>query len=300
MIVTRRAQGLCLVEQVEHGRIAGVLAAHWGNERFDTPQPRDSVIMAASLHDEGWRARDLQPVLNEVVRRPEHFLEIDPDAHVRLYSEGVEKVRLGDVYAGLLVGMHWTGLYRGRWSGPHARGRLARDTADERRLDEVVLQEEHRWVEERRRAWQEDEPRAAFEQLLWHNYELLQLWDLLSLYLCVMPAEPGGRSGPRNPWGPQLTSLTHEPEGVTLPPVRTGAHGPRVTLEAFMAARATVTVDPWPFAAPSFTVEVEQRVLPDVPLAQAAPAEALMSARAEALTWTVTSPDFTTQEQSHG
>jgi len=298
MILSQREHGLCLVEQVEHGRIAGVLAAQWGNDRFDTPRPRESVIVAASLHDEGWRARDLQPVLNEVARRPEHFLEIEPDAHVRLYSEGVEKVRLGDVYAGLLVGMHWTGLYRGRWSGPHARGRLARDAADERRLDEAVLQEEHRWVEERRRAWQEDEPRAAFEQNLWHTYELLQLWDLLSLYLCVMPHEPGDRSGLRQPWGPQLTSLTHEPEAVTLPSVRTGAYGPRVTIAAFVDSQSTVTVDPWPFVAPSFTVEIEQRVLPDLPLERSVPWEAVAGARTEALSWTITSPACT-REYTH-
>lgn len=295
MIVTRRDLGLCLVEQVEHGRIAGVLAAHWGNERFEPPRPRESVVFAATRHDEGWRARDLEPVLNELARRPEHFLEIDPDAHLRLYADGVEKVRLGDVYAGLLVGMHWTGLYRGRWSSPEARGRLARDAADERRLDEVVRQEEHRWVEARRLAWHEPETRAVFEQTLWHNYELLQLWDLLSLYLCVMPQDPGGWSGPRQPWGPQLASLTHAPEAVTLPPVRTGPFGPRVTIGAAVDTEATVTIDPWPFDPPSFTVDVEQRILTE----QASEPSATVSvsnARVDVLSWTIAPPDLSTEE----
>jgi hypothetical protein len=118
VIVSRRDDAFSLVDQVEHGRVAGELAAHWGNELFESPTPRTSVCTAAAKHDEGWRAWDAQILLNEVEKRPLHFLEIDTDEHIRLYWQGVERVSLADVYAGVLVGMHWTGIYRGRWSGP--------------------------------------------------------------------------------------------------------------------------------------------------------------------------------------
>ena len=298
MIVTRRDEGLALVTQVEHGRVAGELAAHWGNAVFEGPTPRESVVLAARQHDEGWRAWDARGLLNEVERRPLHFLEIDPDDHVRLYREGVERVRLGDAYSGLLVGMHWTGLYRGRWSSPRARGRLARNARDESLLDQVVEEEERRWVEAKRAAWTSEQPRAVFEATLWHHYELLQLWDLLSLYLCVMPQHPSPRGGSPSRWGPQLSSLVHSPEAVLLPPVRTGPFGEAVVLRATVVAPATLVVDPWPFGTPALTVEVEQSLVPDVEYSDSQAAlRVIAGGRSQALTWTLRSPGTPTTEE---
>lgn len=288
MIVSRRDQGLCLIRQIEHGRVAGELASHWGNAGFEAPSPRESVVLAASRHDEGWRAWDARGLLNEVERRPLHFLEIDPDEHVRLYRGGVERVRLGDAYAGLLVGMHWTGLYRGRWSNPAAHGRLARDAREQRVLDDAVHEEELRWVRDKRAAWTREEPRAVFESTLWHNYGLLQLWDLLSLYLCVMPQEPVAPDAPLTPWGPQLSRLVHSPEAVSLPQVRTGCFGSTTGMRASVVAQGTVAVDPWPFAENSFPVDIEQVVVPDRPYEDAAETAAVITAApTQTLRWTL-------------
>jgi hypothetical protein len=302
LIVTRREHSLALVTQVEHGRIAGDLAANWGNALFEAPAPRESVVFAARHHDEGWRAWDARGLLNEVERRPLHFLDIDPDEHVRLYREGVERVRLANAYAGLLVGMHWTGLYRGRWSSPGARGRLARNARDERLLDDVVVEEERRWVEAKQAAWTAEEPRAMFESTLWHHYELLQLWDLLSLYLCVMPQQPSPRGEPPTRWGPQLSSLEHSPQPVLLPTVRTGPFGRAIAPQVTVAAPATVVVDPWPFAEPAFTVEVEQAMVPDTAYADApTTAGTIAAGRSEAMLWTLRSPDRPSiEEVRHG
>jgi uncharacterized protein DUF3891 len=298
VIVTRRAEGLALVTQVEHGRVAGELAAHWGNAVFEGPTPRESVVLAARQHDEGWRAWDARGLLNEVERRPLHFLEIDPDDHVRLYREGAERVRLGDAYSGLLVGMHWTGLYRGRWRSPQSRGRLARNARDESLLDRVVDEEEHRWVEAKKAAWTIEQPRAVFESTLWHHYELLQLWDLLSLYLCVMPQHPSPREGSPSRWGPQLSSLVHPPEAVLLPSVRTSTFGEAVVLRATVVAPTTLVVDPWPFGTPALTVEVEQSIVPDVEYRDSQAAlRVIADGRSQALTWTLRSPGTPTREE---
>jgi hypothetical protein len=183
---------------------------------------------------------------------------------VRLYRSGVEHVCLTDVYAGVLVGMHWTGLYRGRWSAPGAMGRLGRSEADRRLQDAVVDGEERRWIEAKRRAWAQTEPRSAFEARLWHNYELLQLWDLLSLYLAVMPQEPGtGPAGVPPRWGPQLSSLDHEPGDVALPPVRTNPFGPLRQMTVSVHSAGVVTVDPYPFTRAGVAIEVGSRVVAD-------------------------------------
>lgn len=260
MIVTRRDGCLELVEQVEHGRIAGALAGAWGNEVFGRPDPHPAVQLAAARHDEGWRAWDGAVLFHEIERRPQHFLEIDASEHITLYRAGVQQVSMLDVYAGLLVGMHWSGLYRGRWSRPGGGSRLQRSEGDRRRQDEVVHDEERRWIEAKHLAWRDEEPRSVFESKLWHNYDLLQLCDLLSLYLCVMPAEPGG--GAVTLWGPQLRELEHQPEIVSLPPIAVSPGGHRLALTVSVRVRGEVTVDPFPFAG-ALELEVAHRRLPD-------------------------------------
>ena len=289
MILSREGGALRLVRQVEHGRVAGELAAAWGNDVFELGGPRSAVVTAAARHDEGWRAEDARVLYAEAARRPLHFLEIDTADHVRLYRRGVETVAALDGYAGLLVGMHWTGLYRGRWSSPGAAGRLARTERDRRLQDEVVRAEEQRWIDARRQAWDDDEPRSVFETRLWHHYDLLQFWDLLSLYLAVSPREPGA-TGPAEPWGPQLRDLEHRPRDVLLPPVPLRPGGPRTAVTAAVTAAGEVTLDPFPLAAAT-RVDLEVTVLPDRPWGPDEVAERVRTTPPSMVTWQLVPPD---------
>ncbi|MGY1721469.1 DUF3891 family protein [Blastococcus sp. SYSU DS0533] len=291
MIVTRRGGALQLVEQVEHGRITGELADAWGNAVFEVPTPLHSVRTAATRHDEGWRAWDARVLFDEAARRPLHFTDIDAGEHVRLYRQGVERVSLADLYSGVLVGMHWTGLYRGRWAAPGAAARVGRSPEDRRLQDEVVAAEEQRWIDAKRRAWTEDEPRSVFETQLWHNYELLQFWDLLSLFLAVTPPDEPGTSGvPAEPWGPQLRRLEHGTGPVVLPPVPLRPGGERVAVTVAVGAPGTVALDPFPFRAPQ-EVAVERVVVPDRGWEHAELAERVRRARRSTVLWRLVPAD---------
>ena len=289
MIVTRREGALSLVEQVEHGRVAGELAAAWGSSRFEVPGPRRSVRLAAARHDEGWRAWDARVLFDEVARRPLHFLDIDAGEHIRLYRQGVRRVSLEDVYAGVLVGMHWSGLYRGRWSAPGAVARLGHGGDDRRRQDRVVTAEERRWIGAKHEAWTDHEPRSAFETRLWHNYELLQLWDLPSLYLAVMPQEPGAAAAPL-PWGPQLRDLDHEPQDALLPAVagRPGEAPTRITVSVRRHGEAML--DPFPFARP-VEVDLAHTLLPDRGWTRAEAVRRVRTTPASTMTWRLVPPE---------
>ena len=70
MLVTRRANHLVLITQPEHARLAGRLAAAWGNERFALPAAHAALILAATHHDDGWYELDELPAYNEQARRP--------------------------------------------------------------------------------------------------------------------------------------------------------------------------------------------------------------------------------------
>ena len=288
MIVTRRGGALRLVQQVEHGRVAGELAAAWGNGTFTAPTPLRSVRTAAARHDEGWRAWDARVLFDEAERRPLHFTDIDAGEHIRLYRQGVEHVSLADVYAGVLVGMHWTGLYRGRWSAPGAAARVGRSEEDRRLQDEVVAGEERRWIDAKRQAWTE-QPRAVFETELWHNYELLQLWDLLSLYLAVTPPDARSPGEGPVPWGPQVRRVEHAVEDVLLPAVGIRSGGPRTAVTATVRSPGEVTLAPFPFAVP-LDVEVEHTVLPDRDWSQAEVAERVRTTPTDVTTWRLVPP----------
>jgi hypothetical protein len=289
VIVTRRGGALRLVQQVEHGRVAGELAAAWGNQTFGPPTPLGPVSTAAARHDEGWRAWDARVLFNELERRPLHFTEIDAGEHIRLYRQGVERVSLADVYAGILVGMHWTGLYRGRWSAPGAAARVGRGEEDRRMQDEVVAAEERRWIGAKHQAWTQDEPRSLFETELWHNYELLQLWDLLSLYLAVTPPDEKGTGAGPVPWGPQLREVEHTAQDVLLPPVGTRSGGPRIALTAAVRSPGEVTLAPFPFRAP-VEIQVEHTVVPDRAWTSAEVAERVRTTPTDAITWRLVPP----------
>lgn len=261
MIVTREGGALRLVTQVEHGRLAGELAAAWGGAVVDAPEPREAVVLAAARHDEGWRRRDARLLFDHEERRPLHFLDVAADEHVRLYREGVRTVTAADAYAGLLVGMHWTGLYRGRWARPGAVARVGGDR-DRALQDRAVRTEQRRWVDVLDEVWTDDEPRHAFEARAWHHHALLQLWDLLSLHLVAVPLDVPSPAGDPVVWGPQLRLLEHTAEPVLLPPVapRPGADEIRVT--ARVGRPGEVHLDPFPFAAP-LEVDIEHVLLPD-------------------------------------
>ena len=53
---------IILALQIDHSRVAGHFAAHWGNQEFDRPKPYSSVVLAAHEHDIGWWEWEMKPV----------------------------------------------------------------------------------------------------------------------------------------------------------------------------------------------------------------------------------------------
>ena len=109
MIVLRREGRLLLFKQLDHAALAGELAAERGNAGFEAPGPRDSVLLAAARHDEGWRDSDDSFRYDPERRAPLSFLDVGLEEYVTLYGAGIDRVAEADPYAGLLVSIHGTG-----------------------------------------------------------------------------------------------------------------------------------------------------------------------------------------------
>jgi hypothetical protein len=247
MLISRKDGKLLLVEQNEHGRLAGEICSHWGNEGFQRPDRHEHARIAADIHDEGWRQADDAPMLNEGEARPLHFLEIDMADHLPLYRRGVEAAFERDPYAGLLVSMHWTGLYRARWGMQSGRVLRPPGTPEvQKAQDEAIAGEERRWIDVKAELMTEAR-RSDLEAGLWHNFDLLQAWDLLSLYMCLADTTPTPQDEEPVSLAPLLKKIDQTPGARMIESVPRHVAGERGDLVLRAVADRVATIDPYPF-----------------------------------------------------
>ncbi len=104
---------LLLILQVDHSRVAGLLAAHWGNDVFASPRPYPSMVLAAQEHDSGWWDWEIRPSLNDQGYPPDYIGSIKHlgrSTWLDFYRNGITRVAAQDPYAGYNVSMHGEGL----------------------------------------------------------------------------------------------------------------------------------------------------------------------------------------------
>ena len=267
MLISRRVDDLQLVAQQEHARVAGAMAAAWGNEHFSAGAAPASLAIAATRHDDGWEGLDAAPVLNVDAGRPAHFLEVALIDTVAPYGEGVDRIYHEDVRAGVLASMHRAGLWASRWGvqdSPPNEHPLAR---------EVVAAEDRRITEHTRELWQaHGGRRSEFEAALWRDYEALQALDLLSLALCLLDTrQPTDPKAPRPLAAMTLRELEQPPGGRVVAGVPAAA-GARADLRLDVIDAGVVRVDPFPFSGGELTLALAARRMADGPHADAAAA----------------------------
>jgi len=177
MIIRKESDGgLILIGQTDHSRFVGQLAAHWGNRDFDTPKPYDSVVRAATFHDYGWLRYETSPLVNPESGEPYPFLKVPmTDKQLGAYQWALDWMADIDPYSGLIVNMHRTGLWKGRYETikhPAWRYNLTN------------LSPEVQKFIEKNEAWQERQRATLDAKGVLTNYRLMQIWDLLGLYFC--------------------------------------------------------------------------------------------------------------------
>jgi Protein of unknown function (DUF3891) len=182
MIVRKQPDNeLLLIGQTDHSRLVGQLAAHWGNENFAAPEPYGSMVRAATFHDYGWLRYETSPLIHPETGEPYQFLQVPLGAtQLGAYQWSLDWLAGIDRYAGLIINMHRTGLWRNRYDTiTHPSGYNLRE-----------LTPEVRQFIQHNEAWQERERASQDSDALSTNYLLMQVWDLLGLYFCCQdPSE---------------------------------------------------------------------------------------------------------------
>lgn len=174
MIIRKLASGqLMAITQTDHSRLAGFLAAHWGNSTFAPLEPYESVTRAATFHDFGWLRYETEPQIDPASGEPYMFSNRPfEEAQLESYQWCVDWLGGVDPYSALLVGMHRVGLWKSRYETITAPA--WRSPADlPQPIQAFIAREEPRQAQQR-------ESENAGQ--VWTNYRLLQVWDLLGLY----------------------------------------------------------------------------------------------------------------------
>ncbi len=172
-----------LIRQEDHAAAAGCFAEHWGNDRFAPSSRQASLVCAAHLHDTHYHELEAVPPVDVAQGRPfgHRQLPFEP-WHLEALQRNIDSVSKQDAYAGALVSMHHTGLMQNRYGmirswrdGQQQPGSARRIRPELQAFIEGLEQKQKMILAD---LGLEGEMQREFD------YRLLQVCDLLSLYIC--------------------------------------------------------------------------------------------------------------------
>jgi len=245
MLRLETPNGWSLVTHPDHAHLAGQFASAWGNQVFATPEPRSQVLRSIYAHDDGWAARDAQPVITaegkpaafatELVGTYSAFADIDLAAYLAVRREAVQLIAQEDPYAAILISMHTYNLLSARAD----RSTIRPDHLpwlDAFLVEQLTLQ---RALRDQLLSEGTLDKKYLNPEKLTENFHLLQACDNLSLLSCVDYAG--------------LATL------LWALPLRDGCTS-EVAVQRI--APQTFRLTPYPFATPQLTCRLRSRFVP--------------------------------------
>lgn len=271
MIVRELADGRVMaITQENHADLSAQFASHWGNDTFAKLTPYDTMVFATTFHDSSHRDIDAEVPFDVENSRPYGHRNLPADRRrPETLTANLEWLGARDVYSGLLVAMHHTGLRKQRYdtvkSWQSADGAVSQDTfaGMDRAFDDLDPGKKEALA-----SLGLDDPthRRAF----WSNYCMMQVFDLLSLYFCL----DGYKKDAMVETSLLGIPLTYEGTAVT-------------DLRIVPVGEGRVKMDPFPLDGPTRVV-VPARILQPSPVASELEGRAAYyAAPREAVTWEV-------------
>lgn len=235
MIVRYESDGtIVMITQNDHAQLSGLFAAHWGNDKFERPRPYASLVRAAMFHDRGWIRYETGPQLNPETGKTPNYREVPNDKmQLEAFEWAGDWLSTIDPYAGLMITKHRSGLWQGRYGVITYPPAIQRGVLPAR-IQEFIAKSENK---QKTTADKFDSKELAI------NYNLLQVWDMMSLYIC--------------------STEVLKPDRIEPVPVSYGAP-PGVSMTLTPTDKQTIALDPYPFDQPSLTTNVIYRRLPQM------------------------------------
>ena len=219
-----------LIGQVEHARLAAELAEMWDDTQVCPLPNREFLIPTILHHDDGWSEWEAAPEIDPDTGIPRQFTEMEPVVVVEIWRRSILLCARGNssvpnAKVRNLLPAVWTSLHC------HLAERIDRARSGNQQVVARFLEAQ----QQLRRRWL-NRTDDVTEQVVASGFRFLQLFDLLSLWLCC--AERTERFEAQIPETPRLSLV------------------PR---------RDRITVEPWPFAQEEVTLAVTARAIPARP-----------------------------------
>lgn len=166
-----------MITQPSHAALAGEFAAALTDPRF--PKLDDELIRAIALHDAGWGPADAQAVTRSRAARPaapRSFLGMQVVEVLEAWTQSIHVAQSVGPAGGFIVSRHFHRIAERRLAA-------AEDTpADRKKVEQFIAHETQR---QKRLAAKQSRSAADLDSMT----DVLQLCDLLSLYVCCGAAE---------------------------------------------------------------------------------------------------------------
>jgi hypothetical protein len=218
MIVQEVDGELWFFRQTDHALLSGQFARTWGNDRVPALPRREQTVVAAARHDDGWAEWELAPKLRSD-GGPVDFIRVPVADHVPLYRRGIDLVESEGPYAGLVASLHGERLYT-RPFHPGMDPRIQHLQGNDLMLATSYVEGE-RSRQQRLLGVLDDAASSDAEE----DWRRLQVWDRMSLLVCMSPIREGTET--------------------TFPPIAT-AQGD-VQIAAAGVGERVLSLDPYPF-----------------------------------------------------
>jgi hypothetical protein len=173
-----------LILQVDHSKVTGWFAAHWGNDQFARPSPYASIVLAAQEHDTGWWDWEIKPQLSSEGLPPDYIGSIKHlggKVWLDFYRHGIQRLAEQDPYAGYIVSLHADGLLT------QGRGLLQYmpDYSVNPEVKEFLSEQESYRAElmTQLKGLAEYRDFVSDEQL-WTNFKLMEVYDQMGQFVC--------------------------------------------------------------------------------------------------------------------
>jgi hypothetical protein len=242
---------LLIILQTDHSRIAGLLAAHWGNDQFARLKPYASMVLAAQEHDSGWWDWEIKPSLNEQGYPSDYIGSIKhlgQGVWLGLYRHAIERLAARDLYAAYFVSMHGEALLTQGMGLLPSMPDYRNDPAVQTFIAEQKAPRS-RWLAQLQTG---DLPSELIDEShLWTNFKLMEVFDQFAQFVCNRyPFNSQARkSGPTN----KLSDI----------PVPVADGKPDVTLTIDVKNEREAIVSPYPFDVAPLPVSFEGRLVPN-------------------------------------
>ena len=244
---------LLLILQTDHSRIAGLLAAHWGNDEFARLNPYASMVLAAQEHDSGWWDWEIKPTLNEQGFPSDYIGSIKhlgQGVWLDLYRRAIERIAARDLYAAYFVSMHGEALLT---KGMGLLPSMPDYTGDAAVQEFIARQKALRaqWLPTLKN--NRESADMTSEKHLWTNFNLMEVFDQFAQFVCN-----------RYPFNSQArkNGPTHTLSGLAVP---VSSERLNVTLTIEVLNETEAVVRPFPFDVNPLSLSFEGRLVPNRP-----------------------------------